>query len=673
MSPESDAGLAHRIANELSACRKRGIERLDVRSHNQKPVPASELTRLASQHTLARKLALPGRGAQIKWLIRDAVDALADENEPDARLLRDLFFGDDQDYAGLRSAGELLDSTRKKYSETSEVRFRVRQNAAFRALALLLLTFVPDPSQSNPIDEQPTENDPLEDAFEPELERYEITAGYVGDGGRFVRLLAEAANITIVGMTNENLATMLESALDKKRKMLRRPSVFWQSLRIVFLRDELLSYVNYERPEYPDQEEAQKQRAQGAAYGRRSVNVFLRRIEVARWSVYISPHMPALTGTLFEMPNGGRIVQLLVRHPQRSSSDHMYLELVDATGYFSAVFEDVVRTSVNYNDVVPVGVPRAEKFYCTGSRFQQNILKDGSGATGWVPVVLALTWRTRNGNAEPLLQLRTGENAARELNRFSHLSGHIVREDYSDLAGVQAMDGVGTQPLPPPLELDLRHEAPERAARRRVQMETGQSSLAEFEPLGTFRYLHPDKEHLFFFVYACRFHDGFQPPRHAEMHYVPFPEHLALRENQVLLKAEQLCQAPAMPPKIRSAAWEIVGQNLILHGHSELADRVMRTSRQPSAREISEIRQLVARTTQTSFFGGRELQLMGLSGLQYREFFTLLLPLYARIGVQGAASHLAHIQDDETLRNAVARLAWLYQDEELMTAIPIEI
>jgi len=132
--------------------------------------------------------------------------------------------------------------------------------------------------------------------------------------------------------------------------------------------------------------------------------------------VYISPHMPALTGTLFEMPNGSCVVQLLVRHPQRSSSDHMYLELVDTTGYFSAVFEDVVRTSVNYNDVVPVGVPRAEKFYCTGSRFPAEHPQDGSGATGWVPVVLALTWRTRNGTLSPLLQLRTGENAARELN-----------------------------------------------------------------------------------------------------------------------------------------------------------------------------------------------------------------------------------------------------------------
>jgi len=39
-----DLRLAGQIANELSACRKRGIEQLDLRTHNQKPVPAPELT-----------------------------------------------------------------------------------------------------------------------------------------------------------------------------------------------------------------------------------------------------------------------------------------------------------------------------------------------------------------------------------------------------------------------------------------------------------------------------------------------------------------------------------------------------------------------------------------------------------------------------------------------------
>ena len=37
-------------------------------------------------------------------------------------------------------------------------------------------------------------------------------------------------------------------------------------------------------------------------------------------------------------------------------------------------------------------------------------------------MVLVVTWRVRDGQAEPLLQLRTRLNATRELNRLTHLA-----------------------------------------------------------------------------------------------------------------------------------------------------------------------------------------------------------------------------------------------------------
>jgi hypothetical protein len=64
---------------------------------------------------------------------------------------------------------------------------------------------------------------------------------------------------------------------------------------------------------------------------------------------------------------------------------------------------------------------------------------------------------------------------------------------------------------------------------------------------------------------------------------------------------------------------------------------------------------------------------MGLSGLQYREFFTMLLPLYDDIGVPGAAELLKAVREDESKRRAMERLSALYQDEDLMSSIPIEI
>ena len=73
------------------------------------------------------------------------------------------------------------------------------------------------------------------------------------------------------------------------------------------------------------------------------------------------------------------------------------------------------------------------------------------------------------------------------------------------------------------------------------------------------------------------------------------------------------------------------------------------------------------------FSNGREVQIPGLSGLQYREFFTMLLPLYEQFGVPGAAEQLRAIHDDEPRRQALDQLSAMYQDEDLMSSIPIEL
>jgi hypothetical protein len=69
----------------------------------------------------------------------------------------------------------------------------------------------------------------------------------------------------------------------------------------------------------------------------------------------------------------------------------------------------------------------------------------------------------------------------------------------------------------------------------------------------------------------------------------------------------------------------------------------------------------------------RGVLIAGLSGLQYREFFTMLLPLYEQFGVPGAAEQLSAIHDDEPRRKALDELSAMYQDEDLMSTIPIEL
>jgi TIR domain len=508
--------------------------------------------------------------------------------------------------------------------------------------------------------------DGLGSFHDPEVEYHNVVSGYVNDSARFVRLLAEAVNVTIVGLTNEALAVTLADALNRKRAR-SDDRAFWRSLRVVFVGDKLLEAISDERARYPDRKEAVRQRRLAATWGRRSVSVLLRRAPSSRWALYESPYLPPLAGTLFEMPDGRRIVQLLIRRPQRGTADHLFLEFEDTTDqYFTAAFEAVVHNSVDDNKIVPVGDPRDGDFQCTGSRFRQSVLTDRSGTTGWLPLVLIVTWRNRNGHAEPLLQLRTETNAARELNRLSHLSGYIYQDDYLE---------PGEEPGRQPTVFHPQHPALAAAARRRVLMEIGDDPPGELRPGATYRYLHSDKEHLFFFMFTLELPGWFQFPRLAEMHHFPVTELMAVRRNQVLRSAVRVCRS-ALSPRVRLAAAEIVSLNLTLHGEDGLGAEFLTWAQGRAARShntVQKIRRLEKKTRQTWFAGGREIQLTGLSGLQYREFFTMLLPLYAEIGVFGAAEQVALIQQDEPMRHAMNRLAALYQDEDLMTSIPIEV
>jgi hypothetical protein len=658
--------LTAAIADELAAVRQRGIERLDVSSHSQTPVRTSELQRLADEYVTVGQLRVEGRVAQVKYLLRDAVEAFAIENEADAQLVGALFFGDSQNRV-TKSAGELLDIARNEFGFTSETRFRQARHDAFDSFARFIPAFVASVSEdensvrSEAVSQQaPADHD--DSVPDPEVQRHVATTGYIDNGQHFVTLLAQATNVTIVGFTNETLAKMLKTALEGKRAAMLRPDVCWNSIRIVFLSDELLDAVNDERREHLDPHQALQRRRQAKVHGRRTIGIFLRGLPAtARWEIYDAPCFPPLFGTLFEMPNGQRIVQLLIRRSQRNSLDHLYLELDDTRGhYFSAVFEEIVHSSLDDNKLVPVGVAVEERFRVTSTRYRLNLLADGSQATGWLAVVLIITWRVRNGQAEPLLQLRTPLNSVRELDRFSHPANHVILDD-------------SAQPV---TEFGLDDEMPIAAARRRIHLEVGDGEPGELKSLGTCRYIHPDKEHILFFIYTCELPESFQLWRPAEIYPVPVKVLLSIRENQTLHKAMSLCQSPPTRQSVRAAAFEIVSLNLILHGYGQIAERIKLAASQPTHDMdalVGEIGSLEEQTRRIWTGLEEEVQIRGLTGLQYREFFTLLLPFYADVHMPGAAEAIKRINDNELMRSAVARLSELYHDGLLMESIPFEL
>src|SRR5579859_3328568 len=260
-----------RVADDLAICRQRGLDWLDRRTSNQAPVEAAALQQLAEEYAVAKGLAATGRVTQIKTLLRAGITALAREGHvTDADLLRDLFFGESLN-GPIRSPGVLLQRAMARAGDTTESRFRERRATAMRSFARFLLEIAaagPDDSEEIPdADVQP---------------RPQVGVGYVGDNERFIELLARAVNVTVVGITNEKLGPMLEEALRRKRAG-GHPDSFWDSLRIVFLGNDLLGAVNDEREELQDAGEALRQRRQDAAWARRSIRVVLKRGQSTRW------------------------------------------------------------------------------------------------------------------------------------------------------------------------------------------------------------------------------------------------------------------------------------------------------------------------------------------------------------------------------------------------------
>ena len=549
------------LSLELAACRKRGIERLDVNTHNQSPVPRPGLQRLADEYQSVTGGHTTSQVAQLKYMLRDAVAAFEAENEADAQLVKALFFGDSQNRV-TKSAGELLDTAHRRLGFGNEVRFRQARHAAFDNFADFLPRFVAAARPTGLV--EPAEfNTPPPAANEvapaPEVQQHVATTGYIDNGEHFINLLSQAENITIIGFTNEFLASMLRNALARKRAAMLRPDGCWSSVRVVFLGDDLLDRVSDQRG-YPDPVEARLLRRRLAVFGRRTVRVFLRGLPGrTTWTIYDSPSFPPLIGTLFEMPDGRRIVQLLVRRRQRSASDHLFLQFDDTRGhYFSKVFNEIVENSIDDNKVVPLGMVVAERFRATSTRYRRSVLVNASGAKGWLAMVLVITWRRRDEQAEPLLQLRSPLNATRELGRLTHLAGHIMQDE----------------PVEPGMEFGLDDEIPMTAAHNRVLMETGEVEAGEIRPLATGRYLHPDKEHLFFFVYGCQLPEDLQFWDQAECPRPRSANWSTIRENQVLRKALALCRVSSLRRQVRAAAFEIAALNLTLHDYGELAQKL---------------------------------------------------------------------------------------------------
>jgi TIR domain len=481
----------------------------------------------------------------------------------------------------------------------------------------------------------------------------------------FIRRLSEATHVTILGITNEHLSGFLEEAFRRRRQEERG---FWSSIRVVFAGESLLHLMHDElSAEIPDETEAERLRFQRAGQGRRAVaSFFLLSNRPLRWSMYEYPHLLPFVGALFEMPDGSKVVQVATLRPSYRVAEYLFFEFTEMAGelaYYQAAFEDVLHHSELQNEVTLAGRPiePGAGFVCFGSRFRRSVMRPGRGRpSDWLPAVLVCAYWNRPGFAEPLLQIRTSRNSSHEVGVLSHVSALINQQDSGKFE----------------VEFVLPVEAAERAAIRAIREDLGVAvEHSDLELVDQLKFHAIDHESLCFFLFS------FELPRSAGS----FPEIsqiqpwsltdlLQLRKYQVLLYSENILREPALTARQADLAGQILKLNLVLHDLGSLgeaiSEHVYRPEKPPELlREVRRLRQESA----LAHPAGEDGIIQGLGRLQYREFFTTLLPLYERIGILGAEEESERIRTNPSKEAALRELRTLYRSETAMRDQPTEV
>lgn len=274
-----------------------------------------------------------------------------------------------------------------------------------------------------------------------------------------------------------------------------------------------------------------------------------------------------------------------------------------------------------------------------------------------------------------MLQFRRPGIAAKyDLDTLCHPVGTILESDLTPGPDLGHRPGVSVQ------EIGVLDLAPSIAATRRLRIETGDDPPGELRPLDPCIYLNHDMEHQYYFVFTCEFPGEYQFPHRSEIYRVPLPELVRIRNHQVLRQAAVLCGlATPLPVRIRAEAFEIASLNLRLHGHADLAGQVAELGSRPyhgsdQAQVAADLAELAEVTRPWPWVSdGRDVELRGLAGFQYREFFSRLLPVYDEFGIPEAGRLLDEINSDPAKREALDRLAVLYHCQQVMPHISIEL
>lgn len=546
-------------------------------------------------------------------------------------------------------------------------RFSTRLAALTRDLAAMVAAV----STQRPPPAPGASPSPLRLGESPETAVPLVTTHHGADQRRFVERLSQARSATIISVSDESLPDLVEEAVARKAQTAEG---FWDHLNVVFPDDDVLAFINDGLgTRYPDREAALEERKHRVRQVRRRLMSLLLRIgRLGHWTIYICPFAPPFTGAFFSMPDGKRIVQLLISRPKLESDEGLHVNFVDRVDhYFEEAFREVVESSREEHEIVLVGdpLPATREFRCRGARFRRSVLVDGQDMGDWLPALVAITWRDGESGAEPLLQINTPRTSTREIGKVSHVSGYINQRDCTDQVTAAGKFSSDTG-------LTVTEPMARTALERELLQDFGVSKCPEAPRLvDVLKFHYPDKENLFFYLFEQKLAGAVKYA--TDLHLLPWSvgDLVTIREHQVYCNVLKTLGDNSLDTSQRNAAADILAMNLRLHGRSDAADALAAEMRGGAVSDAlrAQFSEAWARTKRSRFSARTSIYITGIAGLQYRAFFTHLLPTYARIGVRNAAETLDEIQSDGTRSAAMAQLAEAYGDRDLMESLPVEV
>lgn len=314
--------------------------------------------------------------------------------------------------------------------------------------------------------------------------------------------------------------------------------------------------------------------------------------------------------------------------------------------------------SENWFEKVVVGRPAPNKFYASESIPRTELLRDESDKHHWIGAVVILCTQEDEEGVWPLLQVNTPKTSTRELCKISHISGYLNEIDL-----VEGGDGYGHVTDRSWLAAASREwravGLPPQTAQRLKQLET-------------VRFLYPTRDDLVMTVFSGQIDSNHLLPMRAQFNTWSPERLLDVRYRQLLEQVATVMRDAPPGSWDRDFLAEVLLVNLRLHGQ-EGADWPIREgltgdrlARHSVVARSAQLLTLLRKEQRTYNVDGTEVD--GIAGMQFREFFRLLLPLYLDSGVSGTGLILDNVNN-----RLVENLHVLYSDAARMKALPFDI